>query len=120
MRADKSSSLWGLLSWLPPPFWLVCAALLALALAVWAWRKNDFDLVATVGLFVSPFIFSYNITPLVGLVRRERVLLGLTILSWVTFGIAALQSNDRAEGLITLSILAVLIYFRHRNRDSHI
>ncbi len=112
IRADKSSSIWGLMSWLPGPLWLASGALIALGLIVWAWRKNDFDLVATVGLFVSPFIFSYNILPLVALIRQERFLLGLTVLSWITFAVAALQSNDRAGALMTLAILSMLTCFK--------
>ncbi len=114
MRAYKSSSLWGLLSFLPAPLWLGSASLIALSLVIWAWRRNDFDLVTTVGLAISPFIFSYNLMPLFLLVRDLRVLWGLTALSWIAFGLGALQSNDRASALITLAVLGVLVRARRR------
>ncbi len=108
VRAAKSSSLWGLLSFLPPPVWIASAALLALAAVIWAWRSKDFDIVTAVGLFISPFIFSYNLMPLTLMLRKSRLLLGWTVLSWVTFGIAAWDSSDRASGLLTVAVLAVL------------
>ncbi len=108
MRGAKSSSLWGLLSFLPDPLWLISASLLTLALVIWSWRRADLDLVTTVGLFISPFIFSYNLMPLFLLIRESRLLIGLTALSWIAFGIAALQENDRASALLTLAVLTAL------------
>jgi Glycosyltransferase family 87 len=108
MRAYKSASLWGLLSFLPGPLWLGSSALIALALVVWVWRRSEFDLVTTVGLFLSPFIFSYNLMPLCLFVRDSRLLWALTALSWIAFWIAAQESNDRASALVAVAVLIVL------------
>jgi hypothetical protein len=69
-RAAISSSLRGLLAFLPASIWLPSVAFVAAIAVVWAWRKNDFDIVAAVGLLVSPFIFSYNLLPLLALLCR--------------------------------------------------
>ena len=113
-RAGVSSSLWGMLAFLPSSIWLPCAAIICALLVIWAWRKNDFDVVAVVGLLVSPFIFSYNLLPLLAVIRKPIFLIGFTILSWVTFAISAWQSNDRASALITLWALAVLYLQREK------
>jgi hypothetical protein len=97
-----------LTAFLPSALWLPVTALVVAALVVWAWRKNEFDLVATVGLLASPFIFSYNLMPLFLMVRRPAFLLGLTILSWVAFGISAFVLNDRAAACLTIFALVVL------------
>ncbi|MBI4790106.1 MAG: DUF2029 domain-containing protein [Chloroflexi bacterium] len=107
-RANISSSLWGLLSFLPTPMWFAAAGLLALVLVVWAWRKNDFDLVAAVGLLVSPYIFSYNLLPLLAMIRKPIALLAWTVLSWVAFAAAALEISDRASALLTIAVLIAL------------
>lgn len=108
-RASISSSIWGLLAFLPASSWLPVVAVVVAALVIWAWRKNDFKIVAATNFLISPFIFSYNLTPLFVVVRRPSTLIGLTILSWLTFAIAAWQSNDRAAVLITLVVLLTLV-----------
>ena len=109
MRGGISSSLWGLLSFLPTPLWIATGLLLTLGAIIYAWRSNDFDIVTAVGLLISPFIFSYNLVPLTLMLRDSRLLLGFAALSWITFSVAALQSNDGASALLTLAVLLVLI-----------
>jgi hypothetical protein len=108
-RAAISSSVWGLLSFLPAPLWLIGAGLLTIAAIVWAWRKNDIDIVAATGLFISPFIFSYNLILLAVTIRSSLFWIGWTMLSWVAFGIAIWQLNDRAAVLLTLVVLVELV-----------
>lgn len=110
MRAAFSSSLWGLLSFLPSLAWLVGGGIIALVLVIWAWRTKKTDIVETVGLFISPFIFAYNLTPLYVMFRQTWVLIAFAILSWIGFYIADLQSNDRASALVT--VLALILQFR--------
>jgi len=107
-RAAISASVWGLLAVLPAPVWLPVSALVVAAIVVWAWRRDHFDIVAAAGLFVSPYIFSYNLLPLLALNLSQRVLLGFTVASWLAFGIATWQLNDRAAALITLGVLIAL------------
>lgn len=104
-RAAISSSVWGVLSFLPASLWLPVSALVVVVLVVWAWRKNNFDIIAVVGMLISPYIFSYNLTPLLVTIRRLRVLIGVTILSWMVFAIAAWQSSDAAAMCLTLFVL---------------
>jgi len=108
-RAALSSSLWGLLAFLPSSIWLPVAGLVAAMMVIWAWRKNDFDLVATVGLLTSPFVFSYNLLPLIAMLKKPRYLIAFTILSWVTFAISAWVSNDNAAAGLTVGTLGVLM-----------
>lgn len=108
MRAAVSSSLWGLLSFLPSPLWLLSGAVIALGLVVWAWRTKKTDIVESVGLFISPFVFAYNLTPLYVMFRQTWVLIALAVLSWIGFFIADLQSNDRASALVTVLALGLL------------
>lgn len=110
MRAAVSASMWGLLSFLPSPLWLAAGSAIALALVVWAWRTKKTDLVASVGLFISPFVFAYNLTPLYVMFRQTWVLAALVVLSWIGFFVADLQSNDRASALVT--VLALVLLFR--------
>ena len=109
-RPGLSSSVWGLLSFLPTPLWLVSAAVLSIGLVIWAWRTSRFDWVASVGLFISPFIFSYNLLPLLTLVRKPAFLIGFTVLSWITFGIGAIVLGDGASALLTVLVLAALVW----------
>jgi hypothetical protein len=117
VRAAVSSSLWGVLSFLPPMLWLGSGALIALALVVWAWRTRDTDTVQATGLFISPFIFAYNLMPLYVMFGRAWVLTVMVALSWVGFFIADAQSNDRASALVTVFALAVL-YHAQRGRTA--
>lgn len=111
-RAAISSSVWGLAAFLPSPLWLVAAALVSAALIVWAWRKQDLRITAAVGLFISPFIFSYNLLPLLALTKRPRLMIGFTVLSWIAFLISACSLNDAAAALITLWFIYELAHRR--------
>jgi hypothetical protein len=111
-RAGISSSVWGLLSFLPTPIWLVSAAVVSIGLVIWAWRTNRFDWVASVGLFISPFIFSYNLTPLLTLVRQPAFLIAFTVLSWIAFGVGALVLGDGASALLAVVTLVALVWER--------
>lgn len=102
--------MWGLLSFLPAPAWIGAAALIALALGVWAWRWKKVDAVKTVGLFISPFIFAYNLMPLHVMFKPRRALLAMAALSWLGFVIADLQSNDRASALV--AVCALILFGR--------
>jgi len=108
-RAAISSSVWGVLSFLPASLWLPVSVLVVVVLVVWAWRKNNFDSIAVVGMLISPYIFSYNLTPLLVTFRRPVALIAWTILSWTVFAIAAWQSNDRAAALLSGLILFELM-----------
>jgi hypothetical protein len=108
-RAAISSSVWGLLAFLPASLWLPVTALVVAAIVIWVWRRDDFDLVAVAGLFVSPFIFSYNLLPLWALIRSPIILVMLTVASWVAFVIAANAWNDAAAALIALASLVWLV-----------
>ncbi len=110
VRANVSSSLWGLLSFLPTPVWLVTAGLITVVLIVWAWRTGKVEIVAAVGLLVSPLIFAYNLMPLYAMFRRGRILLAMAALSWVGLAIANLQSNDRADALVAVFAVTVLFW----------
>jgi hypothetical protein len=113
-RAAISSSVWGLLAFLPSPAWLPIAGLCATVLVIWAWRMKSFDRVVAVGLFVSPFVFSYNLMPLLAIVRKPVLLIVLTIASWLAFGIGALQLSDAASASLTLlSLVAITLQENH-------
>ena len=116
MRGGISSSLWGLLSFLPTPLWIAAGSLLTLGAIIYAWRSNDIDIVMAVGLLVSPFIFSYNLVPLTLMLRDSRLLLGFAALSWIAFGIAALQLNDSASALLTIAVVLALV--QHKGKQS--
>jgi hypothetical protein len=109
-RAGISASLWGLLAYLPSSIWLPVTAIIVAIIAVWAWRKNDFSIVTTVGLLTSPFVFSYNLLPQLTLIRKPVFLIGFTILSWVVFAISAWQMNERAAVLLSFLTLAFLLF----------
>jgi hypothetical protein len=114
-RAAISSSLWGLLAFLPPPWWLAAGALGSIGMIVWAWRKNDLDVVAATGLFISPFVFSYNTLPLLAMVRQPVFLIAYTVISWIAFGISAVALSDSASALLTVTVLVALIH-QHRGK----
>lgn len=107
-RAAISSSVWGLLAVLPAEVWLPISALVVAIIVIWSWRRDNFDLTVAAGLFVSPFIFSYNLLPLVVLRLSRRMLVTFTVMSWLAFLVAAWQMNDRAAAVITLLILWAL------------
>jgi hypothetical protein len=68
----------------------------------------------TPGLFISPFIFSYNLLPLFAFLRRPLALIGFVVLSWVAFIVAAWAFNDRAAALLTMFTLGVLVVQQRR------
>jgi hypothetical protein len=109
-RAAVSSSLWGFFSFLPASLWLLLTTMVVGVIVVWAWRKNDFNIVAVAGLLTSPFIFSYNLLPLLTLVRKPIFLIAFTILSWITFSISAWQQSEGAAVFLSLFILVVLLF----------
>lgn len=111
-RAAISSSLWGLLSVLPPSWWLVAGALASGAAVVWSWRKSDVNWTMATGLLISPYIFSYNLVPLLAILHERRWLVAFTVLSWVAFAMAAWQSNDRASASLTVMTLVFLRFRR--------
>jgi hypothetical protein len=113
-RAAISSSVWGLLAVLPASVWLPITALVVAIIIIWVWRRDDFDLIAATGLFISPFIFSYNLLPLVALRLERKILIGFTVMSWLAFGVAAWQLNDRAAALVTLVIIVALVWGKQR------
>jgi hypothetical protein len=113
-RAGVSSSLWGLMTFLPSTLWLSVAGLVVVALAIWACRKNDFDMVACVGLLVSPFVFSYNLLPLVALIRRRSFLIGFTLISWFTFALSAWWLTDGPGALLAVGALGALVWNKRR------
>lgn len=108
MRMAVSASLWGLLSFLPVPLWLALVGVLAVGLVVWAWRTKKTDVVEGVGLFLSPFVFAYNLMPLYVMFPKPWILVSMAALSWIGFYIADMQSNDRASALVTVFALALL------------
>lgn len=120
MRANVSSSLWGLLSFLPGAAWVGAAVLIAVGLGVWAWRWKEIRAVEAVGLFISPFIFAYNLMALYAMFRSRRVLLAMAALSWLGFYIADTQSNDRASALPAALALILLAreWFKRRRASS--
>ncbi|MBI4675639.1 MAG: DUF2029 domain-containing protein [Chloroflexi bacterium] len=117
MRVSISSSLWGMLSFLPAPVWFGVVVLIAVALIVWVWRWKNVDAVETLGLFLSPFIFAYNYIPLYTMFKSSRVLLAMAALSWFGFWIADMQSNDRASALV--AVFAIILFARQWLRERH-
>lgn len=109
-RVGIVASLWGWLAVFPVPLWLASAALVTAILAIWAWRQNDFDIVATVGCLINPFIFSYDLLLLLGVLCKQTYLIGFVVISWIAFAISAMQSNDRAGALLTVATLGVLVW----------
>jgi Glycosyltransferase family 87 len=109
VRARLAASIWGLLSFLPATIWVAAAGLLTVVIVVWAWHKNDFDIVAASGLLISPLIFSYNLTPLYALLRGPRLLIALSALSWLVFVITSMRSNDGPSAIITVAVLMALL-----------
>ncbi len=105
MRAPISPSLWGLLSFLPGPAWLAAGGLATAAIVIWAWRRNDFDLIAAAGLLVTPVIISYDLSLLTLLFKDTRAWVALAFVSWLAFVISAWQLNEGVYVILTLSIL---------------
>jgi hypothetical protein len=113
-RAPIAPTIWGALSFLPVPLWLFTCAALTLGVFVWAWRTNDFDLIAIAGFLVNPLVISYDLTLFTLLVRRARAWSLLTLLSWISFALSAWELNERSVILTTLAILIFVLVEKRR------
>jgi hypothetical protein len=109
LRTPFSPSLWGALSFLPSPFWVLVAGASMLALLGWAYRRADFDILSVVNLLVNPVIVSYDLTLLTAFVKSWRVWVVLTILSWLAFALPAMDLW-RGEGPTAVVTLAACIF----------
>src|SRR5581483_10930995 len=109
VRTPFSPSIWGALSFLPTPLWLLVAGALMLGLLLWAYRRADFDTLSIVNLLVNPLIVSYDLTVLTLFVKSWRVWIVLTILAWLAFGISAIDWW-RGEGVTALVTLTALLW----------
>jgi hypothetical protein len=95
--------------------------LATIAIFVWAWHKNDFDLITAAGLLVNPLIISYDQTLLAAIVRDSRVWIVLTAVSWIAFGVSAagLVRGEGPSAMTTLTVLIVLVLQRRaQTRDA--
>jgi len=115
LHAPISPSLWGALSFLPTPGWIAVAGLVTIVVFVWAWRKNDFDLIAGASFLVNPVSISYDLTLLTVVLRDARAWLAITLLSWLSFAISALQLNEGAYVLTTLGVIGTLLLQKRRH-----
>ena len=113
-RVGIVASVWGWFAIFPIPIWLGGAAIISVILTIWAWRKNDFDLIATVGCLINPFIFSYDLVLLLGILRKQSFVIGFVAISWFAFTISAFQSNDRASALLSVATLGALLWEKRR------
>jgi hypothetical protein len=109
LRTPFSPSLWGALSFLPNPFWVLVAGASMLALLGWAYRRGDFDVLGVVNLLVNPVIVSYDLTLLTAFVQSWRVWIVLTILSWLAFALPAMDLW-RGEGPTAVVTLVACIF----------
>lgn len=109
LRTPFSPSLWGALSFLLNPLWLIVAGALMIGLLVWAYRGADFDILSVVNLLVNPVIVSYDLTLLTLFVKSLRMWIVLTILSWLMFALPAMDLW-RGEGPTAIVTLAALIF----------
>jgi hypothetical protein len=114
MRAAISPSVWGLLSFLPRPLWLVSAGVVTLIVVVLALRAKNVDLVLAASMLVNPVLISYDQSFLTLMVDGTRTWLVLILLSWVAFGISALELNERAALITTITVLVILIRRKSR------
>lgn len=115
VRSPFAPSVWGALSFLPGPLWLACAGGLTLGLLLWAYRRNDFDMLSVVNLLVNPLIVSYDLTLLTLFVRPLWMWIILTELAWIAFATSAL-GWWRGEGLTAVVSLVALLWLRRRRR----
>lgn len=113
-RAAIAPSLWGLFSFLPGPLWIVVGICLTVVLLIWAWRSNDFDILAAAGFLANPLIISYDLTILTSTIKNSSVWVGLTVISWVAFAVSAWQLNERANTFVTLVILLFILYEKRK------
>lgn len=110
MRAPISPSVWGVLSFLPAPWWVLSAGMVTALVVVWAWRRNDIDLVMAATMLVNPVLISYDQTLFTVMIRDARTWIVLTLLSWIVFGLTALELNERAAILTTLAVVVILLW----------
>jgi hypothetical protein len=113
-RVGIVASIWGWLAIFPMPIWIGGAAIISAMLVIWAWRQNDFDIVTTVGFLVNPFIFSYDLLFLLGVLRKQMYVIGFVVLSWIAFIISGLASNDRASAILSMATLGALLWEKRR------
>jgi hypothetical protein len=116
VRAPISPSVWGVFSFLPMPVWLAVAGLLAIGIFIWAWRKNDFDILMVSSMLINPVLISYDFTLLIPMISSLRFWLVMTMLSWITFGISAIELNERATVLLPLIVIILLVRQRQSQR----
>lgn len=109
LRTPFAPSLWGALSFLQNPYWLLIAGALSLALLIWAYRSRDFDILSIVNLLVNPVIVSYDLTLLTLFIKSWRMWIVLTILSWLAFALPAMNLW-LGEGPTALVTLVALVY----------
>ncbi len=109
LRTPFAPTLWGALSFLPNPFWIVAAGALMVGLLAWAYRRADFDILSVVNLLVNPVIVSYDLTLLTLFVKSFPVWIVLTILSWLAFALPAFDLW-RGEGPTAVVTLVALIF----------
>jgi hypothetical protein len=112
-RAHLSPSVWGLFAFLPPLIWIALASALTLGIVAWAWRKNNFDLIAIANFLVNPISISYDLTMLTLTVKQLRAWFILVPLSWLCFAINAWRLN---EGAFVFTTLAILIFALREQR----
>ena len=105
IRAPISPSVWGLLSFLPTPLWIASASLVTAGLFIWAWRRNNLDVLATMSLLINPILISYDLTLLTVMIRETRVWMALTVLSWVAFSVSAWQLNESSYVIVTVLVI---------------
>jgi hypothetical protein len=118
LRAPISPSIWGVLSVLPAPWWLISAGLVTVGVVVWAWRRNDIDLVMAATMLVNPLLISYDLTFFTVMIRDARTWIVLTVLSWIVFGLSALELNERSVVLLSLFSLATLLFTQRKRHRS--
>ena len=117
LRAPLSPSLWGALSWLPFPYYWFVGGAFTIGVLIWAYRRNDFTLIALANFLVNPVIISYDLALLSLFVLRAREWLWVIVVSWLAFGISAAELW-RGEGPAVLNTLAILgiVLWRHAPR----
>ena len=109
VRAPISPSIWGVLSFLPTPWWMLSALLLTIGIVVWAWRRTDIDLVMAATMLVNPVLISYDQTLFALMIEDTRAWIVLTLTSWLAFVLSALELNERASVVTTLVVIAILL-----------
>lgn len=109
LRTPFAPSIWGALSFMPVPLWLILAGALMIGLLGWAYWRADFDILSIVNLLVNPVIVSYDLTLLTLFIKPLRMWVVLTILSWLAFALPALDLW-RGEGPTAVVTLVALIY----------